>query len=74
MRLAFAILVLLFIASITWALWEDAFPEWRRYQRELHRREIVRMENELEDARSVVAPRGDRRARPPRRTTPRLRR
>ena len=52
MRLAFALLVLALIAVSVWALVDDAFPQWRRYQRELVTREVVRLERELAEARA----------------------
>jgi hypothetical protein len=54
MRRSFAVLVLLLVAVSAWAAWKDAFPPWRRYQRELIRREIDRLTAELADARSEL--------------------
>ena len=55
MRRSFAALVLLLLAVSAWAVWQDARPEWRRYQRELFHREIGRLELELVDARAELA-------------------
>ena len=51
MRAAFAFLVLALLAATARAVWDDAHPEWRRYQRELARRETARLETELAAAR-----------------------
>jgi hypothetical protein len=51
MRLTFALLVLTLIAVTAWATWDDVFPEWRRYQRQLVEREAARLEEELVVAR-----------------------
>ncbi|HMB71119.1 MAG TPA: hypothetical protein VKU85_17540, partial [bacterium] len=51
MRAAFALLALGLLGVSAWAAWDDAHPEWRRYQRELVRREAARLETELAAAR-----------------------
>jgi hypothetical protein len=51
MRPAFALLSLALLATVAWAIWEDSFPEWKRYQEELVDREMARLTRELEQVR-----------------------
>jgi hypothetical protein len=51
---AFAGLVLALVAVTVWAVWDDRSPEWRRYQQELVRREVIRLEAELAEARAEL--------------------
>jgi hypothetical protein len=51
----FALLVAALVAAAAWTVWQDAFPEWRAYQRELVEREIYRLETELVRARAELA-------------------
>ncbi len=53
LRAAFPVLVLALLGVSAWAAWDDAFPPWRRYARELTRREIARLETELQEARAA---------------------
>lgn len=55
MRAAFALLVLGLLGATAWALWDDAHPEWRRYQRQLVEREVARLTGELDAARREAA-------------------
>lgn len=54
MRLGFALLVLVLLIVTGWAIFRDAFPEWRGYQRELIERESTRLERELAAARAEL--------------------
>ncbi len=53
MRAAFPALVLALLAVSVWAAWDDAFPPWRPYARELVDREIAAIEADLAAARAA---------------------